>query len=46
MMKRVFIFFFAVLLFAGTAMAQRPPAPLPSSVGTAYVIRAGRLIDP
>ena len=26
--------------------AQQPPEPLPSSAGTAYLIRAGRLIDP
>lgn len=28
------------------AVAQQPAAPLPSSVGAAYVIRAGNLIDP
>jgi predicted amidohydrolase len=29
-----------------TVQAQQPPAPLPSSAGTAYVVKAGRLIDP
>jgi len=28
------------------AQTQQPSAPLPSSAGTAYVIKAGRLIDP
>src|SRR6267154_5780095 len=29
-----------------TVQAQQPPAPLPSSAGTAYVVKAGLLIDP
>src|SRR5258708_27940077 len=28
------------------AQTQQPSAPLPSSAGTAYVIKTGRLIDP
>lgn len=35
-----------VQLVCGQMLAQTQPAPLPSSAGTAYVIRAGRLIDP
>jgi imidazolonepropionase-like amidohydrolase len=43
----VFCSFFALLQLL--AQAQQPgasPTPLPSSAGSAYVIRAGRLIDP
>jgi len=38
-----------VMLFQLLGLAQQPgasPTPLPSSAGTAYVIRAGKLIDP
>ncbi len=37
----------ALLVLTTVAIAQAPaPRPLPSSAGTAYVIKAGRLIDP
>ncbi|MGB9465534.1 MAG: amidohydrolase family protein [Candidatus Acidiferrum sp.] len=35
-----------LMLLSGVAFAQQAPAPLPSSAGTAYLIRVGRLIDP
>ncbi len=35
-----------LLALVTAAAAQQPPQPLPSSAGTAYIIRAGRLIDP
>lgn len=35
-----------LMLLSGVAFAQQAPAPLPSSGGTAYLIRVGRLIDP
>ena len=46
MLRHVALLWFAALLVEGAAVAQRPPAPLASSAGTAYVVRAGRLIDP
>jgi len=36
----------AAVFLQMTVQAQQPPAPLPSSAGTAYVVKAGRLIDP
>jgi len=45
-MIRQFLLLLCAALFQMTAQAQQPSAPLPSSAGTAYVIKAGRLIDP
>src|SRR5258708_19765162 len=45
-MIRQFLLLLCATLFQWTAQAQQPSAPLPSSAGTAYVIKAGRLIDP
>ena len=46
MRKYVVLLFCLAVLIPCAGVAQQPPAPLPSSAGTAYVIRAGRLIDP
>src|SRR5689334_19212565 len=49
MLRSLFVFcsFFALLQFLAQAQQPGPsPTPLPSSAGSAYVIRAGRLIDP
>jgi imidazolonepropionase-like amidohydrolase len=46
MLKRLVLFFCAAAFVPGIGVAQQPPATLPSSTGTAYVIHAGRLIDP
>lgn len=46
MIRQFFILLCAAVLFQPTVLAQQPAAPLPSSAGTAYVIKAGRLIDP
>jgi imidazolonepropionase-like amidohydrolase len=46
MLKRLVLLFCAAAFVAGVGVAQQPPATLPSSAGTAYVIRTGRLIDP
>src|SRR6516165_10023242 len=53
MLRRLFMFCCVVLLLlllvATQANGQQPspsPTPLPSSAGTAYVIKAGKLIDP
>lgn len=46
MFRRIVLGFLLASLALGAAFAQQPPAPLPSSAGAAYVIRAGRLIDP
>src|SRR5712692_8183872 len=45
MLKRLALIFFADALTQTAAMAQQG-AGLPSSAGTSYVIRAGKLIDP
>jgi imidazolonepropionase-like amidohydrolase len=42
----VVLWFIAVVCIHHIAAAQQQTNPLPSSAGTAYVIRAGRLIDP
>jgi imidazolonepropionase-like amidohydrolase len=49
MLRRLFVFCSFFVLLQLLAQAQQPgvsPTPLPSSAGSAYVIRAGRLIDP
>src|SRR5437899_930170 len=49
MLQRLFMFCCFLALLQLVAQAQQPaasPTPLPSSAGTAYVIRAGKLIDP
>lgn len=47
MFRRYVVAIFTVVLFATPTLAQPgAPRPLPSSAGTAYVIKAGRLIDP
>jgi imidazolonepropionase-like amidohydrolase len=46
MLRRFALLFSAAMLLLCAAWAQQPPAPLPSSAGTAYVIKAGKLIDP
>jgi imidazolonepropionase-like amidohydrolase len=46
MFKRLVFFLWVAAFAPGLGVAQQPPAALPSSAGTAYVIRAGRLIDP
>jgi imidazolonepropionase-like amidohydrolase len=46
MRRRLVILFFLFVLIPFSALAQQAPPPLPSSAGTAYVIRVGRLIDP
>src|SRR5438067_7504252 len=49
MLQRLFMFCCFLALWQLVAQAQQPgasPTPLPSSAGTAYVIRAGKLIDP
>src|SRR5438128_2336842 len=47
MLKRLLILVCSTALFQAIVVAQQPaPTPLPSSAGTAYVIHAGRLIDP
>src|SRR5205085_3545197 len=49
MFHRLFMFCCFLALLQLVAQAQQPaasPTPLPSSAGTAYVIRAGKLIDP
>src|SRR6266404_7838966 len=46
-MQRFLAIIASVMFVGASALAQaRPPAPLPSSAGAAYVIKAGRLIDP
>ncbi|HEV3040950.1 MAG TPA: amidohydrolase family protein [Candidatus Angelobacter sp.] len=45
MLNRLIITWVVLLSIMGAAQ-QPAPTPLPSSKGTAYVIRAGRLIDP
>src|SRR5437764_2127535 len=49
MFQRLFMLCCFLALLQLVAQAQQPaasPTPLPSSAGTAYVIRAGKLIDP
>jgi imidazolonepropionase-like amidohydrolase len=49
MLRRLFVLCCLFMVFEVHSQAQQPgasPAPLPSSTGTAYVIRAGKLIDP
>ncbi|HLJ25570.1 MAG TPA: amidohydrolase family protein [Candidatus Angelobacter sp.] len=49
MRRRLFMLCCCLTLLQLLAHAQQPnasPTPLPSSAGTAYVIRAGKLIDP
>lgn len=49
MLRQLLVIFGLFLALELAAEAQQPgalPNPLPSSAGTAYVIRAGRLIDP
>ena len=49
MLRQLFLILGLFLALELAAEAQQPgasPNPLPSSAGTAYVIRAGRLIDP
>jgi imidazolonepropionase-like amidohydrolase len=49
MLRSLFVFCSFCALLQLLAQAQQPgpsPIPLPSSAGSAYVIRAGRLIDP
>lgn len=46
MPRRILVLLFAIILMQTLGAAQRPPAALPSSTGAAYLIRAGRLIDP
>src|SRR6516225_7814911 len=49
MLRRLFKFCCFVALLQLSIHAQQPsasPTPLPSSAGTAYVIKAGKLIDP
>src|SRR5437762_3840930 len=49
MLRRVLSLCFSVALLQHMVPAQQPsasPTPLPYSAGTAYVIRAGKLIDP
>ncbi len=49
MRRRLFMLCCFLTLLQLLAQAQQPnasPTPLPSSAGTAYVIRAGKLIDP
>jgi imidazolonepropionase-like amidohydrolase len=45
-MARRLVLFLCVVFLVQIGVAQQPPAALPSSAGTAYVIRVGRLIDP
>lgn len=45
-MARRVILFFCLISIAAVSLAQQPATVLPSSAGSAYVIRAGRLIDP
>lgn len=46
MIRQLLLLFCVAAIFQMNAQAQQPSAPLPSSAGTAYVIKAGRLIDP
>jgi imidazolonepropionase-like amidohydrolase len=49
MLRQLLLIFGLLLALELAAEAQQPgalPNPLPSSAGTAYVVRAGRLIDP
>src|SRR5258708_35585195 len=49
MLRRLFLFCCLFALLQLFAQAQQPvasPTPLPSSAGTAYVLRVGKLIDP
>jgi imidazolonepropionase-like amidohydrolase len=45
MLRRIALPLSTAMLFLCAGRAQQP-APLPSSAGTAYVIKAGKLIDP
>ena len=46
MLKRLMAVLCLMVSFSCAAVAQQAPATLPSSAGTGYVIRAGKLIDP
>ena len=46
MVRRLVLLSCVMALTPADGKAQQPPPVLPSSAGTAYVIRAGRLIDP
>ena len=46
MLRRLILLLSVGFLIQGMSMAQQPNQALPSSAGTAYVIRAGRLVDP
>jgi imidazolonepropionase-like amidohydrolase len=46
MVKRIVLLFLFIGLALPPVFAQQSSVPLPSSAGTAYLIRAGHLIDP
>ena len=46
MVKRIALLFLFIGFALPPVFAQQSSVPLPSSAGTAYLIRAGRLIDP
>jgi imidazolonepropionase-like amidohydrolase len=46
MVKRIALLFLIIVFALPPVFAQQSSVPLPSSAGTAYLIRAGRLIDP
>ncbi|HWZ45147.1 MAG TPA: amidohydrolase family protein [Candidatus Saccharimonadales bacterium] len=46
MLRRFALPLMTAMLLLCAGWAQQPAAPLPSSAGTAYVIKAGKLIDP
>jgi imidazolonepropionase-like amidohydrolase len=46
MLRRISLLYFCLAFAPSFVFAQQAITPLPSSAGTAYLIRAGRLIDP
>lgn len=46
MIRQFSLLLWTAIFLQIAAQTQQPSAPLPSSAGTAYVIKAGRLIDP
>ena len=46
MFKKIASVSLCAFFISPVALAQQPPAPPPSSAGTAYLLRVGKLIDP